>query len=309
MSRTNDSNRPGGAEASPRFIPHKEGYTIADYRKIEVIGEGSFGQVWKAERDGFLVALKILNKSLNSKETQDELRSLETLNKLSHKSLLLTKNFWSDGERLYMEMELADGGSLKDRLREYRNAGETGIPKEILLQYFLDTAQAIDYLHHQTPVMLHRDIKPGNILLVQECAKVADFGLLRQVSGDKSATRTQGGTVLYLAPESIASDVASVHTDLFAFAVTYVELRQGALPFSGKSVGQIYDKIRWEPPELSEVFHPEEKKVLLKALDKDPRNRYSSCVDFILQLNRVVPWDPAAHSGLQDDRCETATRA
>src|SRR3984957_7233383 len=117
MSRTDDLNYPEGADLSPRHIPHKEGYTIDDYRKIAVIGEGSFGQVWKAERDGFLVALKILNKSLNSKETQDELRSLETLNKLKHRSILQTKNFWSDGERLYIEMELADGGSWKCRLK------------------------------------------------------------------------------------------------------------------------------------------------------------------------------------------------
>jgi serine/threonine protein kinase len=293
MSRTDDPGLPEGADNSPTFLLHKEGYTIQDYRLIARIGEGSFGEVWKAERGGFFVALKILKTSMTSDETQRELKSLETLRKLHHRYLLHTENFWSDGDRLFIEMELAEGGTLKERLKAHQAAGKAGIPEDEVLKYFTEMAKALDYLHGHRPVFLHRDIKPANILLVQGCAKLADFGLLRQVAGDNSSTKTQGGTFPYMAPESIASDVFSIYTDLFAFAVTYAELRQGDLPFSGKNQYQICDKILREPPALSDIFHPDEKKVVLKALAKDPRQRFTSCGEFVFELNRAVPWVPA----------------
>ncbi len=275
------------------FPVHKEGFTLDDYRLIVRIGEGSFGEVWKAERGGYPVALKILNASINTEEAQRELKSLETLKQLNHKFLVHTENFWSDGDRLYIEMELADGGTLKERLKAYQSLGKDGIPGDELLKYFTESAQALDYLHSNRPVFLHRDIKPANILLVQNCAKLADFGLLRQVTGDNTSTKTQGGTPVYMAPESVKEDKFSVASDLWSFAVTYAELRQGRLPFSAKTQFQIFQRVCQDPPDLDDLFHPEEKKVLLKALEKDPKDRFTSCGDFVFELNRVVPWTAA----------------
>jgi hypothetical protein len=282
-----------GLDKGPAFLLHKEGCTIDDYRLVVRIGEGSFGEVWKAERAGVAVALKILKTSLNSEETQREIKSLDTLRSLNHKYLLHTRNFWSDGDRLYIEMELADGGTLKERLEAYLAAGQRGIPEDELLKFFSEAAQGLDYLHGHRPLFLHRDIKPANILLVQGCAKLGDFGLLRQVAGDHSSTKTHGGTFPYMAPESITSDVFSPYTDLFALAVTYVHVRQGELPFPGNNQYQICERILRSEPDLSDIFHPEEKRVLLKALDKDPRERYASCGEFMFELNRAVPWAPA----------------
>lgn len=292
MAGTDDPNLEGAQKGAVASLT-KAGYSIADYRKISRLGEGTFGEVWKAERGGFAVALKILKTSMSSDETQRELKSLENLRRLHHKYLLHTENFWSDGDRLFIEMELADGGTLKERLKAYQAAGREGIPEDELLKYFTEASQALDYLHGHRPVFLHRDIKPANILLVQGCAKLADFGLLRQVTGDNTSTKTQGGTPVYMAPESIKEDRFSVHSDLFSFAVTYAELRQGKLPFFAKTQFQIYQKICQDPPELSDIFHPEERRVLLKALEKESGARYSSCGEFVFELNRVVPWVPA----------------
>lgn len=275
-------------EAKPSFMLHKQGYAIKQHTFIEKIGEGSFGEVWKAERDGHLVALKILKKSLNSDDTKRVLRSLETLKPLHHKYLLHTENFWADGDQLYIEMELADGGSLKERLKACKGNELPGIPVEELLRYFTQTAEALDYLHGHRPVFLHRDIKPGNILLVQGDAKIADFDLLRQVSGEDTGTQTQGGTPAYMAPESILHDKFSIATDLWSFAITYIELRQGKLPFTGTQ-HKMAQKILDAAPELGDVFSAEEKQVLLKALEKDPRNRFASCGDFVRALNRAAP--------------------
>jgi serine/threonine protein kinase len=290
---TSDDLNLDAIEKRSAFPVHKEGFTIDDYQLIVRIGEGSFGEVWKAERGGYPVALKILNASINTEEAQRELKSLETLKQLHHKFLVHTENFWSDGDRLYIEMELADGGTLKERLKAYQSLGKEGIPADELLKYFTESAQALDYLHGNRPVFLHRDIKPANILLVQSCAKLADFGLLRQVTGDNTSTKTQGGTPVYMAPESVKEDKFSVASDLWSFAVTYAELRQGRLPFSAKTQFQIFQRVCQDPPDLDDVFHPEEKKVLLKALEKDPKDRFSSCGDFVFELNRVVPWTAA----------------
>jgi len=292
MSRV--PQQPDQNSTSPAFLLHKEGYSIKDYRLIARIGEGSFGQVWKAERGGFEVALKILKASVNSEETQRELKSLETLKRLHHKYLLHTENFWSDGDQLYIEMELADGGTLKDRFKACLAEGKEGIPPDELLKYFTEAAKALDYLHSHRPVFLHRDIKPANVLLVKGCAKLGDFGLLRQVSNN-DATHTQGGTIPYMAPESIKEDKFSVATDVFSFAVMYAELRQGHLPFMGSNQFQICDRILTEDPKLTDIFDPGERKVLLKALSKRPEDRFASCGEFVFELNRVVPWLPATN--------------
>jgi serine/threonine protein kinase len=279
--------------SSPSFLRHKEGCTIDDYQLLVRIGEGTFGEVWKAERFGSHVALKILKTSMTSEETQRELKSLETLRALRNAYLLHTENFWSDGDRLYIEMELADGGTLKERLRAYQAAGQRAIPETELLKFFSEAAQGLDYLHDQRPLFLHRDVKPANILLVKGCAKLGDFGLLRQVAGDHSSTKTQGGTFPYMAPESIASDLFSPATDLFSFAVSYVELRQGELPFPGKNQYQICERILRAAPALSDIFHPDERRVLERALEKEPEARFRSCGEFVFELNRVVPWTAA----------------
>ena len=289
MPQTNDPNLEG-ADNGQTFLLHKEGYSMKDYSLIEKIGEGSFGEVWKADRAGFQVALKILRASVNSEETQREIESLTKLKTLHHKYLVHTENFWSDGDRLYIEMELGEC-TLKERLASYQAIGKIGIPEDELLKYFTEIGRVLDYLHTHRPVYLHRDIKPANILLVQGCAKLADFGLLRQVSADSTSTKTDGGSIPYMAPESLGKEQRySIQSDLFALAVTYVELRQGTRPFPGNHAGVICINIINEPPEISDIFDPKEKAVLLKALEKDRSKRFPSCGEFIFELNRAVPW-------------------
>jgi serine/threonine protein kinase/tetratricopeptide (TPR) repeat protein len=297
MSDRDDTNKPHeGTEIGPAFNLHKEGYTLDKYRLIECIGEGTFGQVWKAQKDNVEVALKILKTSMTSEETQRELKSLEALRELRHKYLLQTNDFWSDGDQLFIEMELATGGSLKDRLKAWQSAGRKGIPPGELLKYFTEIAEVLDYLHGQRPRrFLHRDVKPANILLASGSAKLADFGLLRKVAGDHTGTKTQGGTPVFMAPESIKSDVFSPRTDLYSLAVTYAELRQGKLPFSGTTEYQVCNNILTSQPELGDELYPEEKQVLLKALDKDPEQRYASCGEFVAALKQAVPLELAAN--------------
>src|SRR5476651_1511831 len=108
MSHPNDPNASLDG-ADPSVVPVDNlGYTSADYKLISILGEGAFGEVWKAERDGFEVALKILKTAMDSDETRRELKSLSVVKRLHHKFLLKTINYWTEDDKLYIEMELAE---------------------------------------------------------------------------------------------------------------------------------------------------------------------------------------------------------
>src|SRR5262249_19538074 len=112
---------------------------------------------------------KIIRRTLDSEEAKRELRALEVIKRLSHPHLLKTQAAWALQDRLIILMELADC-TLRDRLCECKAAGAVGIPVTELLRYFQEAAEALDYLHTQT--VLHRDVKPQNLLLCHGHVKV-----------------------------------------------------------------------------------------------------------------------------------------
>ena len=242
------------------------------YELIERIGAGSFGEVWRAEAPGGIeVAVKIIYRPVDHKEAQRELRALELIKRLRHPFLLATQAYFPLPDRVLIVMELADG-NLRDRSHECRRKGETGVPIGELLTYLREAAEATDFLHAER--VLHRDIKPDNILLLQHHAKVADFGLARLQTGSQSVFSSGGGTPAYMAPEAWRGQF-SERSDQYSLAVTYGELRWAGNCSRGAPRSTFLPGHATRTSISNPFFRPSKRSCV--ALAHDPDRRFASC--------------------------------
>jgi serine/threonine protein kinase len=274
--------RPSNRETK-EIPPGVDGYVLKT-----LLGRGQFGEVFLAEAPGGIpVAVKRMLHAYDDENSKRELESLELIKSLHHPYLLSTYAAWMQDNRLHIAMDLADG-SLLDRFEECKRAGLAGIPAEELADYFLQAATALDFLHERN--VIHRDVKPANLMRLQGFAKVADFGLARQQKADLDQTMRPSGTPSYMAPE-IWSGSVTRHSDQYALAITYAEMRTGAKVFEGRDFFHLAFLHRDAEPNLAGLT-PAEQKVLRKALAKDPAQRFPTCTAFARALNEAVRPQP-----------------
>lgn len=264
---------------------------VFGYRLLQRLGSGGHGEVWRAEAPGgFQVAMKFMR--LDSGLGRSEARALEILRGLRHPNLLMTFGAWEIPGYLVLGMELADR-TLWDRFCECVDAGQTGIPRDELIDYLAETAKGVDYLNEPKSGMggaarsgiQHRDLKPQNILLAGGGVKVGDFGLARQL--DQSiASHTGHWTFAYAAPEFFRRQTSG-QSDQYSLAATYCHLRGGQPPFNGPPAVIMAGHLLLAP-ELN-MIPEEERPVVARALSKAPKDRWPSCRSFIEALRTTRP--------------------
>lgn len=292
MQRATPSRKSVGTRnfgsASPPVLPPVPERTVDDgrYRLIEQIGAGNYGEVWSAKAQGDRsVAVKLIKFPVDHRLTQQELCALKSMKEAQHVYLLNVHAYWQEHDQLVIVMDLADR-SLEDRFQEVSAESGIGIPTDELIRYMWEAADALDYLHMNK--IVHRDIKPANILLVGEHTKLGDFGLAKVIENhDAARTReTPVGTPNFMPPECFEGQPV-FQSDQYSLASTYVVLRCGKPPFSGGSFRQLVEAIISNDPDLSGLDDAE-RPVLLKALSKQPDDRYGSCKDFVTALEQAI---------------------
>ena len=266
-----------GAEPSP-------GYHLRRVR-----GRGGFAEVWEAQApDGSLVALKFMPSS-NISTTARELRSVHSFQALDHPYLVKTHQLWSVPGYIVINMELGEA-TLLDLVNLYHNDLGQQIDPPVLCLYLWQVAEALDFLNARRHVrdgrrvgFQHGDVKPNNILLFGDVAKLTDHGLATPTFGPVTPCPRQG-TREYAAPELFQGHLTD-WSDQFSLAITYYALRTGRFPFP--SPPREWTRGYTRPPaDVSDVNEPE-RPPLLRALAPTPQDRFPSCREFMAAILRA----------------------
>ena len=280
----------------PDRKPLVQGTQIGVYRIESTLGHGGMGVVYRAldTRLNRPVAIKFLSDELATAAARRRFqREAQMASALNHPHILTVHDAAEFEGRQYLVTEFVDGGTLKDWIRAERRTWRQ------VVELLTGVADGLAAAH--AGGILHRDIKPQNILVAKNgYAKLADFGLakLEQPSPPKDATETLTdantrpgaivGTVVYMSPEQASGRTFDARSDVFSFGIVLYEAISGRRPFEGVSELDVLQAIVRNPaPALNPELPVALRGVIEKALEKDPAERYQTMRDFVVDLRRL----------------------
>jgi hypothetical protein len=279
------------------------GSVVNGFRIGELLARGAMGAVYLAEdRDGRRVALKLLSPELAHDERfrQRFLRESRLAATLDHPNVVRTLAAGEDGGVLYLAMEYVDGIDLRDLLRR-----EGHLEPRRAAELVRQVGEALDSAHRAG--LVHRDVKPGNILVEQtpegERAYVCDFGLARHVSSVGSLTGDRGfvGTVDYVAPEQIRGGSVDGRADLYALGCVLFECIAGERPYQRESeLAVVFAHLNEPPPRLTDVrpgLPTVLDHVIGTAMAKSPRDRYRTAGELYRAADAAIEGAPEPRRG------------
>jgi len=304
MKRRDGETENAAASDSPAMPRSDVGRTIGDFRILREIGSGGMATVYEAEQISLRrrIALKILAPHLSLSETSVRKfrREAEAVGRASHPGIVTVHAMGAEGGLYYIAEELVPAGrSLADRLRGHRDAGE--LPRG----YFRDAADTIAAVahalaHSHANGVVHRDVKPSNILLTEDGRpKLTDFGLAR-VEDALALSRTGefAGTPYYMSPEQTTTSRRAIdpRTDIYSLGVTLYEALTLVRPFEGRTSREVLEKILLAEPRDPCKVNPRVPRdlavICLKAMEKEPARRYATMEEFAEDLERFLAGEP-----------------
>ncbi len=274
---------------------------IGKYEVLEEVGKGGFGVVFKG-RDPFirrLVAIKTCS-SDSDEIRQRFFREAQIAGNLHHTNVVTIHDFGLENETPFIVQEYIKGEDLDQKIK-----GRHPLTFEQKLRYLAGIAEGLGYAHSKGVV--HRDIKPSNIRITHDgLPKVMDFGIakLSHVKSHLTQTGTTLGTVTYLAPEQLKGSKVDNRCDIFSYGVMAYELFAYQRPFDGESVSQVfYEILHGVPTPLHEYVPscpPQLNTMVLKCLEKNPDDRYSTFEAILAQIHEIL-------EELDDDTLQVTT--
>ena len=288
MVRSGVDSRPPGTHRNGAFSP---GTTFAGYRVESLVGRGGMGVVYRAWDMSLdrRVALKLIAPEL----AQDErfrtrfLRESRLAASLDHPHVVPIHEAGERDGQLYLAMRYVEGSDLRTLLDR-----EGKLSPERALGVLAQIADALDAAHRRG--LVHRDVKPGNVLLDEDGhAYLSDFGITKQVGGASTDTGRVVGTLDYLAPEQIRGEAVDGRTDCYALACVLYECLSGEPPFRRDTEAEtLWAHMQDEPPSLH--GHPDLDPVLGQALAKDKEARHANCGELLAAASSALGFEPPA---------------
>jgi serine/threonine protein kinase/Tfp pilus assembly protein PilF len=290
-----DRERAPDKKKTPRLA--KTFADFGDYELLEVIGRGGQGVVYRARQKSLnrIVALKVvgLGHWASDVHLKRFRREAEAAASLDHSGIVPIYEVDERDGSCYFSMKLVEGGQLDEVVKRQP------MPIRQAVELIAKVARTVHYAHEHS--ILHRDIKPGNILLDQKGEPhLTDFGLARLIETESTVTRTMEvlGTPSYMAPEQAVGNNAAVSslTDVYGLGAVLYQLLTGQPPFAG---GTTYETIKLlldteprQPRLLNPKIDRDLSTICLKCLEKDPKRRYTSALALAEDLQRWLKHEP-----------------